>query len=173
MVKQFLCYLLGRPFLVQTDHVTLMWLLNLRNRKRCWHASFQHCGLTVHFHFSGCKHGKADSLSCREGALHTRCICTDCPECGHSLTFTPPFKAGWQACIIMPQVMTWPHSRSATTINRGLQPVIHKSSQKHQKVDASSGKTWPATRLSAQGHAHDTSGQCQPSAPVPGTQVQW
>ena len=63
--RQFRHYLLGRQFLVRTDHSSLRWLLNFKEPDRqlaCWLEELSQYHMVIQ-HRAGKKHGNADSLS--------------------------------------------------------------------------------------------------------------
>ena len=73
-VKQFHHYLYGAPFLVQTHHAALYWLLRKKDpdsQMARWIEALQNHDMTVE-HCPGKKHGNADALSrCMFGCQHT------------------------------------------------------------------------------------------------------
>lgn len=63
--RYFRHYLLGRPFLVRTDHHSLVWLMRFRHLEgqlARWLEELQQFDMEI-LHRSGTKHGNADSLS--------------------------------------------------------------------------------------------------------------
>ena len=63
--EAFRVYLLGRPFLLQTDHRLLMWLDKLKDknsRLARWSLILQQYTFTV-VHWAGSANGNADALS--------------------------------------------------------------------------------------------------------------
>ena len=66
-VNHFRHYLLGRPFLVRTDHHSLIWLLNFKNlgsQLARWNETLSRFTFTIE-HRPGSKHTAADALSRR------------------------------------------------------------------------------------------------------------
>ena len=64
-VKFFKYFLLGRPFVIRTDHAALKWLItspNLSNQLARWSTSLEDYDFTIE-HRPGVKHGNADALS--------------------------------------------------------------------------------------------------------------
>ena len=73
-VHHFRPYLLGRRFVLRTDHGSLTWLQNFREPEgqlARWIAKLQEYDFTI-VHRQGRSHGNADALSRRP-----------CPQCGH------------------------------------------------------------------------------------------
>lgn len=67
-VKHFRHYLLGRHFVVQTDHSSLQWLYNFKEpegQTARWSEYHQEFDFEV-IHRSGCNHANADALSWRD-----------------------------------------------------------------------------------------------------------
>ncbi|CAH8536658.1 unnamed protein product [Dicrocoelium dendriticum] len=77
-IKQFRHYLLGRKFIVRTDHQSLVWLQNFRDPEgqiARWQEQLQEYDFECH-HRPGIKHGNADALSRRPNRNHG-----SCPSC--------------------------------------------------------------------------------------------
>ena len=75
-LKHFRQYLLGRPFLIRTDHAALQWLRRtpqpIRQQSR-WLEILEEFEFSIE-HRSGVRHGNADALSRRP--------CRQCGLCG-------------------------------------------------------------------------------------------
>lgn len=74
-LKQFRCYLFGRPFSVRMDHASFNWLLNFNEPEGMlthWLSTLLTYDMLI-VHHAGNKHGNADSLSRREGAMRALC----------------------------------------------------------------------------------------------------
>ena len=89
-VKHFRHYLLGRRFLVRTDHASLLWLLNFRNPEGILARWLMTLSSYMPFdyitHRAGKDHGNADAMSripLEEPIAHKRCPKTyvGCPSC--------------------------------------------------------------------------------------------
>ena len=79
--QQFRVYLLGRHFVVQTDHGSLAWLTNFRNQERQlarWLKQLEEFDFDI-AHRAGRKHLNADTLSR-----------IPCQQCGHGSHATVP-----------------------------------------------------------------------------------
>lgn len=73
-VKHFQPYLLGRPFLLRTDHASLRWLMNFKEPEgqvARWIQCLQEYEFDI-AHRPGRQHGNADALS-RRPCLHHEC----------------------------------------------------------------------------------------------------
>jgi transposase InsO family protein len=78
------CYLLGRKFLIRTDHQALKWLLNLKqpkNRIARWIEALSEFDFTVE-HRAGVKHGNADALSRCPNPWECTCKLFESLRCG-------------------------------------------------------------------------------------------
>jgi len=67
-LKTFKQYVLGRRFVLRTDHVALQWLRRTPEplgQQACWLTSIEMFDFTVIVHRAGTKHGNADGLSRR------------------------------------------------------------------------------------------------------------
>ena len=91
--RQYRHYLLGRPFVVRTDHSSLTWLLNFRNPQgqlACWMEELSQYDMHLE-HRPGKKHGDADALSrrplesvyCEEYRAGVRLENLPCGGCSH------------------------------------------------------------------------------------------
>ena len=63
--KAFETYLLGKPFVIQTDHRVLQWLQQFKDKNRrltCWSLALQPYTFTV-THCKGRENANADALS--------------------------------------------------------------------------------------------------------------
>lgn len=63
--RQFRHFLLGRPFIVRTDHNSLVWLTNFKNiqgQLARWLEELSQYNMIIQ-HRSGVKHQNADALS--------------------------------------------------------------------------------------------------------------
>ena len=79
-VKQFRHYLLGRPFLVRTDHSSLLWLKRFKNPEGILArllAVLDTYDYTIE-HRKGCLHQNADAMSRKP---YSRCKRDDCSQC--------------------------------------------------------------------------------------------
>ena len=82
MVQYFRHYLLGRPFLIRTDHSSLRWLTNFKKPEGLlarWIAVLGNYDYTIE-HRPGEKHGNADGLSRRPRRRCGQDFCQDCPN---------------------------------------------------------------------------------------------
>ena len=83
-IKQFRQYLLGRHFLVRTDHSSLRWLTNFKDAEGMvgrWLSSISPYDFEIQ-HRSGVNHGNADGLSRKvTKEKRRRCGRDECPEC--------------------------------------------------------------------------------------------
>ena len=82
-VKQYRHYLLGRRFLVRTDHSSLRWLLNFKDSEGLigrWLMSLQNFNFEIE-HRKGVLHTNADGLSRKISKARKRCGHTACPDC--------------------------------------------------------------------------------------------
>ena len=64
-IKAFETYLLGKPFVIQTDHRALQWLQQLKDRNgqlTRWSLALQPYTFTV-THHKGCENANAEGLS--------------------------------------------------------------------------------------------------------------
>ena len=64
-IKAFETYLLGKPFVIQTDHRALQWLQQLKDKNgqlTRWSLALQPYTFTV-THHKGCENANADGLS--------------------------------------------------------------------------------------------------------------
>lgn len=81
-VKSFRVYLLGRSFLLRTDHASLTWLLNFKDLESGmlarWLSTLSEYDFVI-FHRPGRQHGNADGLSRRPETR--KCKRSDCPVC--------------------------------------------------------------------------------------------
>lgn len=82
-VKHFRKYLLGRHFLLRTDHASLTWLLRFRDIESGMLARWLS---TLAEHRAGTQHGNADGLSRRPETKS--CKREDCPICSTSSILT-------------------------------------------------------------------------------------
>ena len=79
-VKQFRHYLYGRPFLVRTDHASLIWLKNFKEPEGIlarWISLLETFDFQTQ-HRKGSLHGNADTLSRKP---RRRCKRIDCSQC--------------------------------------------------------------------------------------------
>lgn len=79
-VKQFRHYLYGRPFLLRTDHASLIWLKNFKEPEGLlarWISLLETYDFTIE-HRKGNLHGNADGLSRRP---RKRCKRENCRQC--------------------------------------------------------------------------------------------
>ena len=95
-LKHYRHYLLGRKFLVRTDHQSLIWLKNFKDAEgqiARWQELLQEYDFTCQ-HRPGKQHGNADALSRRPIRNHG-----DCPSCSaeHVTTVT----------LLNPEYETW------------------------------------------------------------------
>ena len=75
MTKRFRHYLLGRQFLLRTDHSSLRWLLNYKNADGMlarWLVKLQEFDMIIQ-HRAGKSHGNADGLSRCHSCPNPRC----------------------------------------------------------------------------------------------------
>ena len=87
-LKHYRHYLLGRKFLVRTDHQSLIWLKNFKDAEgqiARWQEVLQEYDFTCH-HRPGKQHGNADALSRRPIRNHG-----DCPSCSAQYVTTVTF----------------------------------------------------------------------------------
>jgi hypothetical protein len=81
-VKHFRHYLFGPPFVIRTDHASLVWLSNFKHPEGMlarWITSLEPYDFRI-IHRKGVEHGNADGLSRRT----TRpCLRGDCHDCQH------------------------------------------------------------------------------------------
>ena len=81
-IKHFRVYLLGRHFVVRTDHASLRWLLHFRDLESGmlarWLSTLSEYDFELQ-HRPGSQHGNADGLSRMPGTR--RCKRADCPVC--------------------------------------------------------------------------------------------
>ena len=89
-VKYFKHYLLGRPFLIRTDHSSLRWLHNFRDAEGLvgrWLATLANYDYHIEYREASA-HGNADAMSRHPSILRKRrCGRPDCIECiGHKST---------------------------------------------------------------------------------------
>lgn len=81
-VKHFRVYLLGKPFLIRTDHASLTWLLHFKDIESGmlarWLSTLSEYDFQIQ-HRAGRQHGNADGLSRRPDAR--KCKRLDCPIC--------------------------------------------------------------------------------------------
>jgi hypothetical protein len=76
--RQFRSYLLGKPFIIRTDHHSLAWLLGFKNIEEQlarWLEELSQYSMTVQ-HRSGKTHSNADGLS-RIPSVEPQCDCYD------------------------------------------------------------------------------------------------
>ena len=103
--KYFKHYLLGRKFLIRTDHSSLRWLLNFKNpdgQMARWLEILYEFDMDIQ-HRPGTKHGNADSLS--------RMPCRQCEHCNkrrdkqavHSAVEISPSKSDEQVSLLKAQ----------------------------------------------------------------------
>ena len=91
--RQYRHYLLGRKFLVRTDHNSLTWLLRFKyieGQLARWLEELSQFDMTV-IHRPGVKHGNADALShitddvsfcdCYRAGSDTKLPCAGCKYC--------------------------------------------------------------------------------------------
>jgi dUTPase len=84
-MAHFRHYLLGRRFLVRTDHSSLRWLMNFKDTKGLvarWLMQLQEFDFSIE-HRKGSEHGNADGLSRRVHSpkKRRRCGRAECDEC--------------------------------------------------------------------------------------------
>ena len=75
--EHFRHYLLGRQFLLRTDHKALLWLHKFKDpdgMQARWITALTTFDYEVQ-HRPGAKHANADGIS------HRTCACPDCPDC--------------------------------------------------------------------------------------------
>ncbi len=82
--RHFKHYLMGRPFLIRTDHSSLRWLVNFKDAEGMiarWIAHLSCYDYTIE-HRKGSSHGNADGLSRKEVKTSSRrCKRDTCPQC--------------------------------------------------------------------------------------------
>ena len=79
--QAFRVYLLGQPFVIQTDHQSLMWLDKFKDtndRLARWSLALQHFQFSI-IHCPGASNGNADALS-RAGDRVAAKTATSAPE---------------------------------------------------------------------------------------------
>ena len=90
-VPHFKHYLLGRKFVIRTDHSSLRWFLNFKNAEGLvgrWHAILANYEYDL-VHRAGTDHGNADALSRHPTVLRKRrCGTNTCTDC-QGATATP------------------------------------------------------------------------------------
>ena len=90
-VPHFKHYLLGRKFVIRTDHSSLRWFLNFKNAEGLvgrWHAMLANYEYDL-VHRAGADHGNADALSRHPAVLRKRrCGTNTCTDC-QGATATP------------------------------------------------------------------------------------
>ena len=83
-IKHFRPYLLGKQFILRTDHCSLTWLYNFKNPEgqlARWLEALQEYNFTIE-HRKGRLHGNADAMSRRP--------CTQCRAVGSNLGVVRP-----------------------------------------------------------------------------------
>ena len=83
-LEYYRCYLLGRQFLVRTDHQALKWLLNMKdpkNRVARWIEVMSEFNFIVQ-HRAGVKHGNADAMSRCPNPWDCHCKNVEVLKCG-------------------------------------------------------------------------------------------
>ena len=93
-IKHFRSYLLGRPFVLRTDHASLTWLLNFKDLESGmlarWLACLSEYDFTIE-HRLGRHHGNADGLSRRPESRP--CKREECPSCWDTISKLDPVVA--------------------------------------------------------------------------------
>ena len=90
-VQQFRHFLLGKHFIIRTDHNSLRWLRNFRNVEGMvgrWIAALGPFDYTI-VHRKGENHCNADALSRNPVLRRMRCGRPECPECPSDTEVTP------------------------------------------------------------------------------------
>ena len=82
--RHYRYYLLGRPFILRTDHNSLAWLFcfkNIEGQLACWLDELSQYDVTIH-HRSGKKHQNVDGLS----RVSSSCPPCDCYNAGYDVS---------------------------------------------------------------------------------------